>query len=175
MDLLKRANLRSLWVTARAVAPGLFLLGSMMSCGRDYATPWLPTAPRDSIHVVGNLIPKDSTHVIKPPDPVLITGVSAPDMRLAIGETKLAAVNLDPVNATSPVYEMTSSKPVVAEVRPEGIHANLPGTATITVHTLDGSEKIARFKVTVDPNLVVCLGNCGCGEGGKGKDKDCGG
>ena len=181
MVFLNRTALRILWVTVRAAAPSLFLLTGLWNCARDYDTPWIATAPGDSITVSKGvkpvIVPKDTTPiVIKPPDPILITAVTAADMRLLMGETSQAVVGLAPDNATSPVYEMTSSRPAVAEVRPEGIHGILPGTATITVHTLDGSEKIARFKVTVDPIIDVCLGLCGCdGEGKpKTKGKDCG-
>jgi hypothetical protein len=179
MVLLTRAAIRIVWVTARAAAPTLFLLAGMWSCGRDYGTPWIPVAPRDSSII--SVKPQDTSHPdIKPPGPVLIASVTAADMRLNAGDTKAPAIKLSPDNATSPVYELTSSKPLVADVRAEGIHANLPGTATITVHTLDGSEKTAHFKVTVDAIIDVCLGLCGCGDkGGEGnsdkKPKDCGG
>jgi hypothetical protein len=80
---------------------------------------------------------------------ILVQSVSAPDLRLAVGETRPADVKLLPENATSRNYELSSQNGNVAVVRPSGIYGAGLGTAIVTVHALDGSDKIGQFQVTV--------------------------
>jgi hypothetical protein len=158
---------------------GLALL-ALFGCGRDFSTPWIATSPADSTSTVvgqkpdsSQTKPDTSKPVVVKPGPILIESLSAPDLRMDEGETKPARVTVLPADATSPLYEMTSSKPEVAEVTADGIRGAGKGTATITVHALDGSNKTTRFHVIVDAVIDICLLlPCLCGEKAKGKGKD---
>lgn len=177
MVLLKRISLAQCAVLAG------FGIACLLGCERDFSTPLL-TAPSDSTAVPAQ---KPDTAKPKPdpdpdPDPVvsrpvLIESLAAGDLRLTVGQTKPAPVTVLPANATSPLYEMTSSKPGVAEVTPDGIRGAGAGSATITVHALDGSEKTTKFHVVVDALFQICLLPCLClgktaADDGNGKDKD---
>lgn len=83
------------------------------------------------------------------PGIVLVESISAPDMRLLVGETRQAQVQLLPANVTSRNYELSSQNGAVAVVRPSGIYASGLGTTLITVHALDGSDKLGQFRITV--------------------------
>jgi hypothetical protein len=110
---------------------------------------------------------------------ILIETLSASDLRLSVGQTKPAPVTVLPSLATSPLYEMTSSKPGVAQVTTDGIRGSAEGSATITVHALDGSDKTTKFHVIVDAIVKACITlPCLCaaaatkqGDPGEGKDK----
>jgi hypothetical protein len=90
--------------------------------------------------------PGDSTG---PGSGILVESISAPDMRLTVGETEQAEVELLPSNSSSRNYEMSSQDGEVAVVRPGGIFAAGVGTTHIIIHALDGSDKVGKFKVTV--------------------------
>jgi hypothetical protein len=95
-------------------------------------------------------VPKPGGDTGKPkPGVVLVESISAPDMRMTMGETRQAQVQLLPINVTSRNYELSSQNGSVAVVRPSGIHASGEGTTLITVHALDGSDKQGQFRVTV--------------------------
>ncbi|MDB5106578.1 MAG: hypothetical protein JWP91_4267 [Fibrobacteres bacterium] len=152
----------------------LALLTGLTGCSRDFNSPYLAepqdnTSPWaiDSDHDgVADSVEKyapgctseadiclalaqQAQALGKPAGDVLVTSISAPDMTLAVGETKSAQVQLLPANATSKNYELSSKNGNVAVVRPGGIYAAGEGTSTVTVHALDGSDKTAQFKVTV--------------------------
>jgi hypothetical protein len=91
--------------------------------------------------------PGDTSNPVTGPIPV--ESITAPDMKLSVGETRPAQVQLLPLNATSRNYELSSQNGNVAVVRPGGIYAAGEGTTMITVHALDGSDKLGRFQVTV--------------------------
>jgi hypothetical protein len=132
---------------------------------------------------------EDTAH--RPVETILIETLSATDLRMDVGQTKPAPVAVRPSSATSPLYEMTSSNPGVAQVTPYGIRGAGAGSATITVHALDGSGKSTKFHVIVDAIVKACVSlPCLCvaaatkeGDKGEGKDKgteeeksgDCGG
>lgn len=171
MVILKRAFRASLGIAV------LLLAG----CERDFSSPWLPTPSSDSNSVVASKpetpSKKDTSvvPVITKPISILIESISASDLRMNVGDTKPAPVAVSPNNATSPLYEMTSSKPKVAEVTANGIHGTGAGSAVITVHTLDGSNKTTHFHVIVDAILDSCiLIPCLCLDklAGKGNGKD---
>lgn len=167
-------------VLRRYAWAGLAVL-TLFGCGRDYSTPWIATSPADSTATVVSQKPDSSKTkpdtgkppVVVKPGPILIESLSAPDLRMNAGQTVAAQVTFLPPNATSPLYEMTSSKPEVAEVTADGIRGAGKGTATITVHALDGSNKTTRFHVIVDAVIDICiLLPCFCGDKAKGKGKD---
>jgi hypothetical protein len=83
------------------------------------------------------------------PDVIPVEAISASDLLLAVGETKRARILILPGNATSQAYELSSEDGRIAIVTPEGIYGAGPGSTTITVHALDGSDKEGRFLVTV--------------------------
>jgi hypothetical protein len=91
--------------------------------------------------------------------PILVESISAPDLRLTVGEMRPAQVELLPVEATSRTYELSSRNGDVAVVKPGGIYAAGVGTASITVHALDGSGKTGEFRVIVNapPGRVESL------------------
>ncbi|MDB5047451.1 MAG: repeat containing lipoprotein [Fibrobacteres bacterium] len=100
-------------------------------------------------------------------DPIPVESITAPDLRLSVGETRPAQVQLLPANATSRNYELSSQNGNVAVVRPGGIYAAGEGSTDIIVHALDGSDKLGRFKVTVVAavrkitarNLILSVGS----------------
>ncbi|MDQ2999998.1 MAG: hypothetical protein M3Y08_01865 [Fibrobacterota bacterium] len=92
--------------------------------------------------------PGDDTGKSKP-GIVLVESISAPDMRMSVGETRQAQVQFLPAHVTSRNYELSSQKGSVAVVRPSGIYASGLGTTLITVHALDGSDKLGQFRITV--------------------------
>ena len=157
-----------------------------VGCQRDFSTPLMPTGPDTTAVVVppGNPKPKPEPTPAKPdtaptkPKTILIESLSASDLRMNAGEIRPAPVAVLPANATSPLYELTSNNPEVAEVTAEGIRGAGEGSATITAHALDGSDKTTKFHVIVDAVFNICLLPCVClaaemGEGkGKGKDKE---
>jgi hypothetical protein len=164
------------------------LLTVLAGCERDFSSPWIPTSPSDSGSVVASKpetpAKKDTSAppVITVSTSILIESLSASDLRMNAGETKPAAVTVSPTNATSPLYEMTSSKPKVAEVTAKGIHGAGAGSATITVHALDGSNKTTHFHVIVDAIVdgclllpCLCLGKIDGNGNGKGKGNGDGG
>lgn len=167
-----------------AVLAGLTVL---VGCERDFSSPWSPASPSDSGSVVASK-PETPTKkdtltvpVITKPISILIESLSASDLRLKVGETKPALVTVSPSNASSPLYEMTSNKPNVAAVTANGIHGAGAGSAIITVHTLDGSNKTAHFHVIVDAILdgclllpCLCLGKIDGKGNGKGNGKESG-
>ncbi|MBW8886429.1 MAG: Ig-like domain-containing protein [Fibrobacteres bacterium] len=168
-------------VVLKRVYTAFFGLVVLWGCNeRDFSSPW-PSTPSDSGSVVAAkpVSPpkeKKDTVSIHVGTTILIESLSATDLRLSVGETKSAPVSVLPSNASSPLYEMTSSKPGVAEVTANGIHGSGAGSATITVHALDGSGKTTHFHVIVDAILdgclllpCLCLGKL-AGDG-KGKDK----
>ncbi len=161
-----------------AVLAGL-CLAAIPGCDRDFGTPWTATGPDTTVVAVDpDPIHPDTADadtvvppVVKPP-PVLIQSLYVPDLVVGLGETRPAAVQVRPSDATSPLYEMTSDKPGVAEVTPDGLRGKGLGTATVTVNALDGSGKSARFKVTVELIRIACvLDACACGYDGKGNGK----
>jgi len=174
MVVLKRISIAGI---AMAVLTG---------CGRDFSESW-SAAPSDSgsVAVAKPVSPpqakKDSSsNPVK--SAILIESLSAADLRMKVGETKPAPVTVAPSNATSPLYEMTSSKPGVAEANSEGIHGTGAGSATITVHALDGSGKTTHFHVIVDAVVdsclllpCLCLGKLAGKGNGKGKEEESGG
>jgi hypothetical protein len=159
-------------------------IGIVILCGcneRDFSAPW-PSTPSDSGSVaVAKPVStptekKDTVAIHVGTTGILIETLSATDLRLSVGETKPAPVSVLPANASSPLYEMTSSKPGVAEVTAEGIHGSGAGSATVTVHALDGSGKTTHFHVVVDAILdscllipCLCLGKVAGNGNGKGK------
>jgi hypothetical protein len=173
-------------VVLKRIAFAGLALAALAGCERDFSTSWLP-AKTDSTAVAAtkpeSKSAKDTASTRKPSGPpsdpeVPIESLSASDLRLKVGETKPAPVTVAPANASSPLYEMTSSKPSVAEVTADGIKGVGAGSATITVHALDGSEKTTKFHVIVDAVFEICLLPCLClgkkapkGDGDKGKDK----
>jgi hypothetical protein len=180
-------------VILKRIAFAGLALAALSGCERDFSTSWLP-AKSDSTAVAatkpGSQSSRDTASARKPPDPsgdpaIPIESLSASDLRLKVGETKPAPVTVLPADASSPLYEMTSSKPGVAAVTADGIKGVGAGSATITVHALDGSEKTTKFHVIVDAVFDICLLPCLClgkkapkGDGGgdgKGKGGEDGG
>jgi hypothetical protein len=124
---------------------------------RDLSTPLFPTGS-DSVAVsvpVPQKTSQDTAH--GPSGKILIESLSASDMRLTVGQSKPAPVSVFPANATLPRYELTSSKPGVAQVTADGIRGAAEGSATITVHALDGSGKSTKFHVIVDALVKACV------------------
>jgi hypothetical protein len=183
MDILKdilnpiRASgaLRMLLVTLRACAPSLFLLGALAGCNRDFESPLLSPVRTDSVAPIITIGTTDTAQsvVVIPPAPVLIESFAAEEMRFEAGKTMSPAISVLPANATSPIYEMISGKPSVAEVRAEGIYGKAAGTATISIKALDGSGRTGAFKVTVDeaPPAICLLSPCLCLTKPKEKEK----
>ena len=142
---------------------GFAVLAILTGCERDFSSPWLPTPASDSGSVAASKpetpAKKDTlaVPVNTKPISILIESLSASDLRMNVGDTKPAPVTVLPANATSPYYELTSSKPDVAAVTANGIHGAGAGSATITVHALDGSNKTTHFHVIVDAVLDGCL------------------
>lgn len=177
MDFLKTIRARSvlpkLMTALRGVAPSLFLMGALLGCSRDFESPLLAstTAKPDSTPPVITVGTTDTAKpvVIVPAKPVPIEAFAAADMRMVAGETSPATVAVLPANASSPLYEMISSKPAVAEIRAEGVFGKSAGTASITIRALDGSERTGGFQVIVDSLPVICiLSPCLCLEKDKG-------
>lgn len=171
-------------------ALGLACLCGPWGCGsRDLSAPMYPTASNDpggsdSVAVAKpgpQVTAKDTAR--KPIETILIETLSATDLRMDVGQTKPAPVTVLPARATSPLYEMTSSNPSVAQVTPNGIRGAGAGSATITVHALDGSGKTTRFHVVVDAIVKACVSfPCLCvavamktADNGEGKGKGQGG
>jgi len=81
-----------------------------------------------------------------------VTGISLNETSiiLPVGDTKTLYATIQPANATNRIVGWTSSNYLVAYVSPLSgeVTALLPGTATITVTTLDGGKK-ASCDVTV--------------------------
>lgn len=180
MDFLNpfrsRAALRALLLALRGAAPSLFLIGALLGCNRDFENPLLAstTAKPDTIAPTVTVGTTDTAKpvVVIPARPVAIESFTAPDMRLDAGQTVPAAVTVLPANATSPLYEMISNKPGIAEIRAEGVYGKSAGTATIAIRALDGSGKTGRFLATVDAIPILCvLSPCLCLQKNKGKDK----
>ncbi len=189
MDLLKaipKAILKRLAIAGL----GLSCLCGPWGCGsRDLSAPMYPTGSNgpsgsDSVAIAKpgpQVTAKDSAR--DPVEPILIETLSATDLRMELGETKPAPVTVLPARATSPLYELTSSNPAVAKVTPDGIRGAGAGSATITVHALDGSGKTTRFHVIVDAIAKACVSfPCLCiaaamktSDNGEGKDKGQGG
>jgi hypothetical protein len=182
MDILKRPFPTCLAIALPAI------LTVLAGCERDFSAPWIPTSPSDSGSVVASKpetpVKKDTLviPVNTKPVSILIESLSASDLRMNVGETKPAAVTVLPKNATSPHYEMTSSKPDVAAVTANGIRGAGAGSATITVHALDGSDKTTHFHVIVDAVVngclllpCLCLGKIDGNGNGKGKGNGDGG
>lgn len=169
-------------VVLKRVFAAALAMAVLTGCGRDFSES-LAATPSDSVSVavakpVSSPQAKKDSSSAKANTPILIESLTASDLRMKVGETKPAPVTVLPSNATSPLYEMTSSKPGVAEANSDGIHGTGAGSATITVHALDGSGKTTRFHVIVDAIIEICLLPCVClgkvtdkGDGkGKGKD-----
>lgn len=167
---------------ANGFALAAFCLWALAACERDFATPWSANGPDTTLVSVdpgkpdpgpdtAGTGPDSQPPVVKPP-PVLIRSLSAPDLRLGLGETRPLTVTVLPPDATSPLYEATSGDPDVAEVTPDGVRGKSLGSATVTLNALDGSGKTSRLKVTVELIRLPCLlGSCDCGYGEKGKGK----
>lgn len=165
------------------MVPACVGIAMLAGCNeRDFSAALLTPSDSGSVAAakpVSQPKPKqDTLSVHVTPSGILIESLSASDLRLTVGETKPAPVTVLPSNATSPLYEMTSSKPEVAEVTSDGIHGTGAGSATITVHALDGSGKTTKFHVIVDAVFEICLLPCLClgksaGKGdGKNKGKE---
>src|SRR3954464_10030008 len=123
MDVLKR------------IYPAFFGIAIFLGCNeRDFSTS-LPSTTSDSGSVAAakpvSPTPekKDTVSINVGTSGILIESLSASDLRLSVGQTKPAPVTVLPANASSPLYEMTSSKPGVAEVTPDGIHGSGAGSA----------------------------------------------
>jgi hypothetical protein len=144
-----RGTARLIWITVCLMA---------MGCGmRDLSAPIFPTGS-DSVAVSVPVPQKTGKDTSKGPvEKILIESLSASDLRLTVGQTKPASVLVLPSFATTPQYEMTSSKPGVAEVTAGGIRGAAEGSATITVRALDGSGKSTRFHVIVDALVKACV------------------
>jgi len=150
-------------VVLKRIYSACFGIAILCGCNeRDFSAPW-PSTPSDSgsVAVAKPVSPpkekKDTVAIQVGTTGILIESLSATDLRLSVGETRPAPVTVLPANASSPLYEMTSSKPGIAEVTAQGIHGSGAGSATITVHTLDGSDKTTHFHVIVDALLDSCL------------------
>ena len=94
------------------------------------------------------------------PKPVPVEGVSVEveTVEIAEGETAAIVVTVTPEDASVKDVTFTSSDEAIATVDEEGnITAVAPGTATITVTTVDG-EKTATCEVTVTPKVVPVEG-----------------
>ncbi|MCR5463289.1 MAG: Ig-like domain-containing protein [Bacteroidales bacterium] len=94
------------------------------------------------------------------PKPVPVEGVSVDveTVEIAEGETAAIVVTVTPEDASVKDVTFASSNEAVATVDEEGnITAVAPGTATITVTTVDG-EKTATCEVTVTPKVVPVEG-----------------
>ncbi len=94
------------------------------------------------------------------PKPVPVEGVSVEveTVEIAEGETAAIVVTVTPEDASVKDVTFASSDEAVATVDEEGnITAVAPGTATITVTTVDG-EKTATCEVTVTPKVVPVEG-----------------
>ncbi|HKP95309.1 MAG TPA: hypothetical protein VJ385_06085 [Fibrobacteria bacterium] len=107
-----------------------------------------PQACLDRARTIAGAVPVD-TGGTGSGNAILVESISAPDLRLTVGETRQAQVKMLPENATSRNYEMSSQNGDVAVVRPGGIFAVGTGSTFIAMHALDGSDKEGRFKVTV--------------------------
>lgn len=173
-------------VILKRVYPACFGILILWGCNERDFSAQLPSSPSDSGSVAAakpvspTQEKKDTVSIHAGTSGILIESLSATDLRLSVGQTKPAPVTVLPANASSPLYEMTSSKPGVAEVTADGIHGSGAGSATVTVHALDGSGKTTHFHVVVDAILdgcllipCLCLGKA-AGNGkddGKGKDE----
>ena len=90
--------------------------------------------------------------------PVQATGVTLNQTSLtltSVGQTATLQVTVSPSNASNKNVTWTSSNPSVASVSNGVVTAVANGTATITVRTLDGSNKTATCAVTVNINTTV--------------------
>jgi len=150
-------------VILKRIYPACFGILILWGCNeRDFSVQ-LPSSPSDSGSVAAakpvspTQEKKDTASIQVGTTGILIESLSATDLRLNVGQTKPAPVTVLPANASSPLYEMTSSKPGVAEVTADGIHGSGAGSATVTVHALDGSGKTTHFHVVVDAILDGCL------------------
>ena len=94
------------------------------------------------------------------PKPIPVEGVSVEVETLEVveGETAAVVVKITPEDATVKDVTFSSSDETVATVDENGnITAVGPGTATITITTVDG-EKTATCEVTVTPKVVPVEG-----------------
>ena len=88
---------------------------------------------------------------------IAVTGVklNQETAALTVGKIMVLTANIFPYNATNKGVSWKSSQPEVVSVTGQGIiTANSPGTATITVTTIDG-EKTAKCDVSVSLPAVV--------------------
>ncbi len=168
-------------VVLKRICPVCFGILILWGCNERDFSAQLPSSPSDSgsVAVAKPVSPtqekKDTVSIHVETGAILIESLSASDLRLTVGQTKPAPVSVLPADASSPLYEMTSSKPGVAEVTADGIHGSGAGSATVTVHALDGSGKTTHFHVIVDALLDCLLIPCLClgkvADEGNGKDK----
>jgi len=102
-----------------------------------------------------------------PPEPVAVTGVSLnkTTLSLTVGEIEYLHATVSPANATNKATDWTSSNANIATVDKYGdVTAVAPGTATITVTTVDGNYK-ATCAVTVTAPTGPKVGDKGPGGG----------
>lgn len=89
-----------------------------------------------------------------------VTGISTKTaaIKLLAGKQRQVGAKVSPANATLKTVTWTSSNPRVATVGPAGlITAKTPGSATITVRTVDG-HKTATVAVTVPASTLATRG-----------------
>jgi len=94
-----------------------------------------------------------------PPSPIAVTGVSLNKntMTLTVGGTEQLTHTIQPSNATNQSVTWETSSSAVATVTNGLVMAIAPGSATITVRTLDGNHT-ATCAVTVNPAAIGVTG-----------------
>ena len=96
--------------------------------------------------VNGEAVAKAVVHVQQPVSKITFTG----DISVYAGEEGRVTWNVEPANASNPSVELSTNKPNILSVEPDGtIRGLAPGEAYVTAKSTDGSNRQARVKVRV--------------------------
>ena len=92
-------------------------------------------------------------------EPVLATGISLNKSTVSVlqGQQYTLTSSVTPFNTTNKEVVWTSSNKTIATVNEGTVTGVLPGTATITATTTDGTNKSASCVVTVNPILATSV------------------
>jgi uncharacterized protein YjdB len=141
----KTVTLFSIWAAALLAAGLLFLAGCENPFLKELAKP--PETPPALGDPVGD------------PEPIAVTGVTLnkASTSIVVGNTETLVPEISPAGAANKNLSWTSDNEAVASVEDGVVRAHSPGTAAITVTTVDGGFT-AACAVTVEAEAAAVSG-----------------
>lgn len=132
---------------------GMALTGTMLMACSDHRFDRrdLPVSPSDLVSDTTSLPVDTVPIVVVDPKPILVDSLAAQDVNLLPGASMVPQIVVLPANADNRNFGLASLNAGVAQVRAGELFGTAVGITFVDAYSLDGSDRHARFQVSVAP------------------------